>query len=339
MAALPTDHEIVTRIYDWHKSDPSDWRRPHLGGSMIGEECSRKLWYSFRWTLPPDFPGRILRLFETGQLEEKRFVAELRGIGMTVWEVDPETGYQFTISMCGGHAGGSLDGVGINVPGSSRPHLIEMKTHNAKSFADLKRHGVEKSKPVHYAQMQIYGYKMELERALYLAKNKDTDELYAERLHIKKTEGKKLEAKAERIVFSDEPLEGVSNDPAFYQCKFCQFHSVCHGNKAPEVNCRTCAFSTPRPDGTWFCERHKWGLDKYAQREGCLDHLFNPSMLNLEVAEYDPEQHRMAYKSGLVNGQGGLSSWDISNANDIRALDAGAVSIASHFDGRIADGD
>lgn len=339
MAELPTDHPIVKSIYQWHENKQGDWRRPHLGGSMIGDECERKLWYSFRWCAAPDFKGRMLRLFETGQLEEDRFVDELRGIGMTVWEVDPDTGRQFTISMCGGHAGGSLDGVGLGVPGSSKPHLIEMKTHNNKSFTALKKKGVEASKPVHYAQMQIYGYKMELERALYIAKNKDTDELYAERIKIKKTIGKALEARAEKIVFSEEPLDRISDKEDFYLCRFCQFSDICHGYKAPEVNCRTCAFSTPRPDGTWYCERHKWGLDKEAQREGCIDHLFNPTTLNLKVRQYDPERHSMEYDGGLVNGSDGFSSQDIANADDIRALDGNAVAIAQRFDGRIADAD
>ena len=38
---------------------------------------------------PGEFPGRILRLFETGQLEEARLVKNLRRTGATVLEVDP----------------------------------------------------------------------------------------------------------------------------------------------------------------------------------------------------------------------------------------------------------
>lgn len=341
MAKLPTTHPIVEAIYQWHESNQGDWRRKHLGGSMLGEECLRKLWYSFRWTLPPAFGGRMLRLFETGQLEEGRFVAELRGIGCKVWEVDPETGRQITIKMAGGHAGGSLDAIAVDVPGSKNPHVVEMKTHNSKSFKELQAKGVEASKPMHYAQMQIYGYKTDVPRFLYMAKNKDTDELYVERGHIKKTEGKALEAKAERIVFSEEPLDRISSDPAFFKCKFCDYSDVCHGHKAPTVSCRSCAFVTPCQDGTWFCERHKTDLTTDDQKDACPDHLFNPSMLNLEVKQYDPETHTIEYTSGLINAaedsKAGIGSRQISVANDVRGLDLNALEILNRFDGEVKE--
>lgn len=339
MAQLPTDHPIVTAIYQLHESKQGDWRRPHLGGSLLGDECERKLWYSFRWALAPSFGGRMLRLFETGQLEEDRFVKELRGIGCQVWEVDPDTGRQIRIKMAGGHAGGSLDGVAIDVPGSSKPHVVEMKTHNAKSFKELKQKGVEAAKPQHYAQMQIYGHKEGLPRFLYLAKNKDTDELYVERGHIKPSVGKQLEEKAERIVFSEEPLSGISSDPAFFKCKFCDYSPVCHGKKAPTVSCRSCAFVTPHQDGTWFCERHKTDLTTDDQKDACPDHLFNPSMMPLKVKEYDPDSHTMSYENGLINaaedsGQG-ISSRSIEAAEDVRALDGNATAIVGKFDGSV----
>ena len=34
--------------------------------------------------------------------------------------------------------------------------FAEFKTHNKKSFDDVEKHGVKKSKPVHFSQMQIY---------------------------------------------------------------------------------------------------------------------------------------------------------------------------------------
>ena len=54
--------------------------------------------------------------------------------------------------------------------------MLEIKTHNAKSCGTLKRQGVQKSKPRHWAQMQTYMGMAQLKRALYFAVNKDTDE-------------------------------------------------------------------------------------------------------------------------------------------------------------------
>ena len=42
------------------------WRE-HLGASEIGDPCSRKLWYLFRWVAVKKFDARMLRLFARGQ--------------------------------------------------------------------------------------------------------------------------------------------------------------------------------------------------------------------------------------------------------------------------------
>lgn len=320
MAKLPTDPPTVQAIYQYHQSRAKQGHRPHLGGSLIGHECGRHLFYSFRWSLSKDFDGRMLRLFETGELAEDRFVTELRGIGATVWEFDPESGRQWRVSAHGGHFSGSLDGVAVGIESSTKAHVLEFKTHNAKSFKELKSKGVEASKPQHYAQMQVYGYLMDIERALYLAVNKDTDELYSERVKISRTEGKRLVERAARIIFTDHPPGGISQDPSFYKCKFCDHHPICHGNKPPEANCRTCAFVTPMEDGSWKCEHHNKTLATADQRLGCEKHLYNPAMLNIEAEQFDPDGHRIIYKTGLINGSGGLRSTEIAAVDDISSI-------------------
>src|SRR5438094_7242889 len=102
--------KTIKAIYGWHEKNAEDWRRDHLGASLLGNECERALWYSWRWCSPPDHDGRLLRLFETGKLEETRFVRELRGIGATVLDLDPHTGKQWVLKApgLGGHVGGSM---------------------------------------------------------------------------------------------------------------------------------------------------------------------------------------------------------------------------------------
>lgn len=62
--------------------------RWHLGGSLIGDECKRKLWYIFRWVLHEKTTGRQQRLFNRGHREEDRFIEWLEGIGVQVWADD-----------------------------------------------------------------------------------------------------------------------------------------------------------------------------------------------------------------------------------------------------------
>ena len=127
----------------------------------------------------------------------------------------------------------------------------------------------------------------DLTRALYLVVNKDTDELYSERIRFDPAHADRLLAKAERVIYSPEPLGRLSEDPSFWKCKGCAMASVCHGVALPPVSCRTCVHATPEPDGDgrWSCA--KWRDDAGApstipldaQREGCDQHRYIPALL------------------------------------------------------------
>jgi len=65
-----------------------DGQRSHLGASLIGHECKRYLWFTFRWVYHHKFSGRQQRLFNRGHREEARFLEWLRGIGCEVWEFE-----------------------------------------------------------------------------------------------------------------------------------------------------------------------------------------------------------------------------------------------------------
>lgn len=279
---------IATAIYaQYEKRNATEQPRTYLGGSAIGMECSRALWYTFRFAGREQFDGRMLRLFQTGHLAEPRFVEDLRSIGCEVWECDPATGRQFSYKDVGGHMAGNLDAVALYVPlGGELPHLVEMKTHSSKSFKELKAKGVRIAKPQHYAQMMVYCGWAKLPRALYLACNKDTDELYTERLEFDQVEFDKLIAKAESIIFAPEPPAKLSNDPKFYLCNWCSHNAVCHGNQVPAVSCRTCVHATPEREGDarWSCAKVSPDLNISSipievQRTGCDSHLPLPFLL------------------------------------------------------------
>lgn len=271
-------HTTAAAIVQWYEKK-IDETRPHLGASEIGKPCDRALWYSFRWVTKKKFPGRIKRLFDTGFREEVRFLEELRGIGAEVYDCDPETKLQHRFSAVGGHFGGSCDAIGRGFPEAPKSWaVVEFKTHGAKGFADLVKKGVEESKPEHYAQMQVYMGLAELDRALYLAVNKDTDELHSEWIHFDKSAFKTLLERAEKIIRSEDPPPGISTDPAWYQCKFCDHAETCHGEIAAQKNCRTCVHSSPI-DGGWRCEAQLRDLSVEEQRVGCRSHLVLPPLV------------------------------------------------------------
>jgi hypothetical protein len=223
-----------------------------------------------------------LRLFETGEREELRVIQNLRAAGCTVWDRDPATGQQFRYTAVGGHFALSLDGVVEGLPDSTQPHTLEVKTMSEKYFKVLCNLGVEKAKPVYYAQCQIGMHLSGLDRCLFISINKNTDEIYAERLKVDHAFAESLIEKARKIISTERPPLGISNDPAWFECKFCPYHSICHGDGAAELNCRTCAFSTAETQG-WSCARHKKALDEIDQRSGCGDHIYNPALVKLPV--------------------------------------------------------
>ncbi len=215
MAPLP-DTPSPTRdaIFAAYEADRDDGFRSHLGASQIGKPCERALWYDFRWVTRRGFPGRILRLFETGQLEEARLVRNLRRTGATLLEVDPETGRQWRVEGHGGHFGGSLDGVALGLIEAPKTwHVVEFKTHSAKSFRELVAKGVAEAKPQHQAQMQIYMHLTGLTRAIYVAVCKDTDDLHIERVRADGEAAARLLAKAGRVIHAARPPTRISEEP------------------------------------------------------------------------------------------------------------------------------
>ena len=280
MAELPAITSLTREaIFAGYEADASDGFRSHLGASLIGKACERALWYDFRWTTKARFEGRVLRLFETGNREEERLVRNLRRTGATVLEVDPETGRQFRVQAHGGHFGGSLDGVAIHLLEAPKAwHVLEFKTHSNKSFTDLVAKKVRESKPQHFAQMQIYMHLMGMNRAMYLAVNKDTDDLYVQRVEADVAYTEQLLEKARRIIFAPTPLPRISEEPSWYQCRLCDHADVCHGTRAAEVNCRTCLHSSP-VEGGWHCDRHQKPLSEVDQRTGCEQHLYLPPLV------------------------------------------------------------
>jgi len=298
MAQIPTGPSpTVEAIYAALEAAQEDSYRDHLGFSGIGNTCERAIWYSFRWATQKKYSGRILRLFEVGHKAEHRFVADLRRAGITVSECDEATGKQWTVRDDTGHAGGSMDGVALGVPEAPKTwHLAEFKTHNAKSFAKLVAEGVQKAKPMHFAQMQGYMHLAGLTRALYLAENKDTSELYSERVRYDAAIGIQLVAKAHRIIAANVPPSRISKDPAWFECRFCDHADVCHQAKLPEAHCRSCLSSTPTDGGKWQCEAHGTTISSSEQRKGCSRHLYIPTLVDGEQIDFNESLPCVTYK-------------------------------------------
>lgn len=337
---------IISRIPElvdkWHEKQPDDIRY-HLGGSLIGRECSRELWYSFRWATPRRFSGRLLRLFRRGQNEEATIVADLRAIGLNVVDIDQSTGKQLRMVSPNPHFSGSLDGLVDGVPEAPKTrHLLEAKTHKNSSFMALKKKGVQLSKPEHYAQMQIYMLHCKLTRALYVAINKDTDEYYMERIRLDAPFAKTLQEKADNIIFSSSPPIKLSEDPTFWKCKMCDQKPICHEKELPSMSCRTCIFSEPQQEGGWLCKHHKQVIPQKHEHEGCRFHLYMPELVPAKHVDASEADHWIKYEhdgieffNSLEKGRNKYPSSEMADV-DVRLLgDANIEGIREQLGGTI----
>jgi hypothetical protein len=271
----------------------NDWRRDHLGASVLGHKCDRYLWQTFRWVGQKPFDGRMLRLLERGKREESWLVDDLRRLGIQVWDHDPETGEQWRVRW--GHVGGGCDFVLLGIlEAPDVPHLGELKTSNAKQFERLKEKGVKQAKPEHYVQMQVYMHGLGLTFALYLCVCKDNDQLYTERVAYDQAFAEAAIERGQRIVAMPEPPPRQL-DRDFPPCMLtskdgtqwpCSFFDQCWKGGIPAKNCRTCV-SCDVLDDEVRCVIYGKSLDGDAQRAGCSSHLSIPAVVGHQVVSVE----------------------------------------------------
>src|SRR5699024_10794108 len=211
------EHSIAKRIYKAYEDARDKTDRYHLGVSLLGNQDERYLWLKFRWAFQEHIDGRILKLFERGHREEDFIVKTLKMIGVECRDTGKE---QITVRF-GSHVSGSMDGTVLNVPGAEKtPAILECKTHSDKSFKDLVKNGVQKSKFQHYVQCCVYAYGRGMSRALYYAVNKNTDEVYTEWLHVDNELAERYIQRGQRIALSDRMPEPLTPDPTDWRMKF-----------------------------------------------------------------------------------------------------------------------
>ena len=228
-----------------------NYPRPHLGASQIGSPCKRYLVYSFYWTFKKKIPGKLNQIFSMGDGIEDIIVDSLKSVGIKHY------GSQQRVIDDTGHGGGSIDGIVSNVPGfeTEEELLFEAKSMNHTNFLDVKRKGVEESKPVYYAQMQMYMGRLDLKFGMFVSMDKNTSELYMEFIPFDEDSFDDLECIEYSVITATNIGEfpRISNNPTWFQCKFCDAKDICQSSGSIESNCRTCNNVQKQVDGEWYC--------------------------------------------------------------------------------------
>lgn len=295
MAPLPkVQASTVRAIYRAYEEANEHYDSLGISVGEIGTECDRALWYTFRWaSRPEEIDGRKLSIFRTGDRWEEVMVSDLERIGVEVW------GQQDRIRLVHGFVRGKCDGKAIGIPEAPKTeHLCEFKSSNDKGFKEIVKKGCKEAKPLHYGQCQIGMHAFGLTRCLYYVTNKNDDSRYTERLEYDVEYCLRQLARAERIVFSDEPPSRISEKADFFGCMFCKHKDVCHEGMMPRVTCRSCLHSQPEAGGDchWSCQRWSKPLGIDEQKNACPAHLHLPGLVPGELIDSDEDAETITYR-------------------------------------------
>lgn len=271
--------------------------RPYLGMSQIGHACDRAIWYGYHWTTARAIPASGLRAIQDGFRGEDVMAERLRAVpGITLHTVDPATGRQFGQVALAGHFRGHLDGAILGLLEAPKTwHVWEHKQVNETKFNKLGKLVADKGEKaalaewdaVYYAQAQCYMGFTGMDRHYLTVATPGGRAYCSVRTEFDREAFDAICARAQRIVSSPTPPDGISTDPTWYECKWCDHADVCHGTAAPLPTCRSCTHATPEldGDGDWSCARHSGKrLTVAEQRTGCQAHRYIPILLR-NIAE------------------------------------------------------
>ena len=236
-------------------------KRGYLGMSAIGHKCYRYLQFIHYGCITSTYTKRIERLFNDGHNAEHQMIEALASIGVHV------TDEQKKVIGVTGHVHGHIDGNGSWFHDkyqlfSQDNFLVEFKTHNQKSFDELLKNELRKTKPLHYSQMTDYMGHQNQEKGLYVAKNKNTSEIHVRVIDFDEEHFDDLRRKEIEIVTAETLLPRIGNDsPKWFECKMCNALEVCFGRKGIEHDCRNCAHVDVMDKGKWYCNVHGRDLD------------------------------------------------------------------------------
>lgn len=286
--------------------------RNYLGASEIGTPCQRYLWLKFhKYVEPEKFSARMIRLFHRGQREEPWLEHYLNQIGFEIVETCTSQ-KRWVVRF----ASGAADGIAEK---DGKRYVLEYKTHGDSSFKTLKHGQLESTHEKHYAQIQINGDEFDCGFGLYLAVNKNTDELFCDIIPIDKAKADALREKAEYVTMSDKPPERIASKPTAFACKFCHAKDVCWGFAMARVNCRNCTSATKHPEfGSFGCDKiqkegtaeQRTANSQLPESGSCESHSHNPffvqDVYGHQPIEFYPKERSVKYKrqdgTEFING-------------------------------------
>ena len=302
-------------------------KRHYLGGSAVGDECLRKLQYSFRHCAESNFTASTLKKFDDGHRSEAIYIDRIKAAGYQLQH--EENGVQYGFEDIGGWFRGHRDGKLFKLAVLNNQDAIwEHKSSVGwKKLDNLvskdESTALENWNYTYFVQGQLYmGYDGTKYHFTTCSSEGSRDETACV-TEFNPALFNQIKEKAYKIITSDNLLPKVSNNPTNFRCKMCDSSDVCHKGKIPKPNCRNCASLDFLTDGNCKAKCNKYGhtfendVKSLASYYGC--HTFLPELIDSNaiidglVSFHDTGLRYQIGDDVFINGNGdgAISSWDL----------------------------
>lgn len=193
--------------------------RNYIGASIIGHSCDRYIWLNKYGDVPVTLSLRKQRIFERGHLEEPRLLTRINLL--KEWTIE-----HLQYEVITEHLRGHIDAILRYEDGTL--YILEIKTMSQKKFKELLRKGLKEISFTYWAQCQVYLYLQNIQKAIVLVVNKNTEDLYEEIIEKKPSVGEDFINKAKRIDERKEmPLGLMGCNMKQFECFGCAYESFC----------------------------------------------------------------------------------------------------------------
>ncbi len=183
--------QIEKNLLEKYKNELVPKVKDYISFSMIGDDCSRKIWYSSHGYEGLSYSLEEARIYELKHHAEK-----------IVYEAVYNSPFNKVTCLC----------------------LAEKN----ELFNKFKRNGLREYRYKLFDQCQYIMGEKELKELPNFMLNMDTGELWGEILQFDEFHYNLLKSKAESIMMMKEPPQRINESPLWFQCKKCQFRKECH---------------------------------------------------------------------------------------------------------------
>lgn len=230
---------LIEAIYQ-HIEEEAKKERPrsYVGASSIGDDCEKKLYYQLRHPeLAKERKAELILAANDGHRGEDlmaSYIRKIPGIELITHGAD---GKQLGFSDLDGKFRGHCDGLITGLPLAPKTrHVWEHKVKNEKFYnkiTDLKTLNDIKEvlalwDYVYYCQAVVYMHYFDCTRHYMTVGQAGSRKFQSIRTNANPQLAKQLIQKAKRIIAYTSPPIGISNNPTFWKCKFCDYSETCH---------------------------------------------------------------------------------------------------------------